>query len=206
MRRVVRILMNLYPAPWRARYGGEFEALLEDAAVDWRTALNVVGSAISMRLTTFGFWITVALSVLGGAAAWGWSYRMPVQWISQSEFAWPGGPNAARAFESGRAPLISTNMDPRAGTITITYSPNRDRIILTQPVVDRTAGEHLSNRWSTTGLWLHFKDSEGAEIYPFLAFKLLRTGPNRLLISSVGFAAGLLLAACSQFTRRLMRV
>ena len=55
MKSIVRILARLYPASWRARYGAEFDALLEDVQPSTRQALDVFLGAMSMQMTTWNF-------------------------------------------------------------------------------------------------------------------------------------------------------
>ena len=43
-------LLRLYPAAWRARYGEEYTALLEELPADGRVALDVLGLAVRLRL------------------------------------------------------------------------------------------------------------------------------------------------------------
>ena len=50
MKHLARYLARLYPPLWRARYGGEFEALLEDAKLTWRDLFDVMAGALRMRL------------------------------------------------------------------------------------------------------------------------------------------------------------
>jgi hypothetical protein len=50
MKRLARHLAQLYPRHWRARYGREFDALLEDLDVGWRDAVGVAASALEMRM------------------------------------------------------------------------------------------------------------------------------------------------------------
>jgi hypothetical protein len=49
--RLARLLTRLYPPAWRARYGSEFEALLQSGRGDLRTAANVVWSALCERIS-----------------------------------------------------------------------------------------------------------------------------------------------------------
>ena len=51
---IARLLTRLYPRRWRERYGAEFEALLETSHGSWRSAANVVGSALSERIMPRG--------------------------------------------------------------------------------------------------------------------------------------------------------
>jgi hypothetical protein len=55
MKRLARWLARLYPRQWRARYGEEFEALLEDATLGWRDCFGVVLSALEIRMETTNF-------------------------------------------------------------------------------------------------------------------------------------------------------
>ena len=45
-RRVGINLLRWYPRPWRARYGREMKALLEDMPVGWRQVANLTGTAV----------------------------------------------------------------------------------------------------------------------------------------------------------------
>jgi hypothetical protein len=58
--RVSRALLRLYPGAWRARYGDEFLALVEDQGLSWRGVVDVVGAAAVERARA----ITVAIRTL----------------------------------------------------------------------------------------------------------------------------------------------
>jgi hypothetical protein len=45
-----RLLVRLYPRPWRERYGREFETVLQEGRVDFRALTNVIWSAFCERL------------------------------------------------------------------------------------------------------------------------------------------------------------
>lgn len=45
-----RWLTRLYPAAWRARYGDELEALIEDEGGGWSAIANIVANALIERL------------------------------------------------------------------------------------------------------------------------------------------------------------
>jgi len=53
-RRLARVLIRLYPAVWRRRYGTEFEVLLQDERRGWRSSLNVVTAAALEHVSGFG--------------------------------------------------------------------------------------------------------------------------------------------------------
>lgn len=67
MRQAVRWAARLYPAAWRARYGAEFEALMEDMEPRWRDVWNVAGGALQMQMTMWTGW--KLLAALGAAGA-----------------------------------------------------------------------------------------------------------------------------------------
>ena len=50
LKRLARWLTRLYPRWWRARYGQEFDALLEDANLTLLDVFGVVRSALEMRM------------------------------------------------------------------------------------------------------------------------------------------------------------
>jgi hypothetical protein len=52
MKRLVRWIARLYPREWRARYGQEFDALLEDMNLTWRDVFGVALSALGENYMT----------------------------------------------------------------------------------------------------------------------------------------------------------
>ena len=50
MRRLTRLAVHLYPAAWRARYGDEFLAMLEQEDADLPILLNVIAHGVKARL------------------------------------------------------------------------------------------------------------------------------------------------------------
>jgi len=51
MKTLVRWAARLYPAAWRARYGVEMEALLEDAGSGGGDLWDIVRGALNMQMT-----------------------------------------------------------------------------------------------------------------------------------------------------------
>ena len=75
--KLIRFASRLYPAAWRARYGVEFEALLEDIGPGWRDLWNVLAGALKMQMTTSSFWKVVpALAAAGALVAGITSFTM----------------------------------------------------------------------------------------------------------------------------------
>ena len=68
MKNLLRWGMLLYPARWRARYGEEFLALVEDLRPQGGDVWDVVKGAFRMRMTNLGFVKIVAVFALGGRA------------------------------------------------------------------------------------------------------------------------------------------
>lgn len=50
MRRVLRVVLRLYPRWWRHRYGDELAALVDDAGATWTTVVDIAVSALAARL------------------------------------------------------------------------------------------------------------------------------------------------------------
>jgi hypothetical protein len=66
MRRIAHLLTRLYPASWRARYGEEFEALLDDSSAGWPAVLDLLKGAIKMQFSVPTFpKLALILSVSG---------------------------------------------------------------------------------------------------------------------------------------------
>lgn len=87
-------LIRLYPAPWRARYGAEFEALLADRAPSLRDRLDIVLGALDARLAPQVEAVAadrhprITDRLAGGAAIGGgliWSATYLVGWLVQAE-------------------------------------------------------------------------------------------------------------------------
>jgi hypothetical protein len=83
MKRVAQFLMRLYPANWRARYGDEFEALIEDSSLGWRGIVDLVKGAIRMQLSVPVFpKLALMLSVAGLAAGLAVSFVVDPRFVS----------------------------------------------------------------------------------------------------------------------------
>jgi capsular polysaccharide biosynthesis protein len=83
MKRALKALISLYPRPWRNRYRGEFDALLDDVRPTWRTLFDVFRGAVKMQMKIWSPWKIVAsfaaLGVLGAAA---YSLTIPERYVS----------------------------------------------------------------------------------------------------------------------------
>jgi hypothetical protein len=83
MRDWIRLASQLYPRSWRARYGVEFDALLDDAAAGPREFADVIRGALTMQLRTVTSWKFVAASAAAGAIlACAISFAIPGRFVS----------------------------------------------------------------------------------------------------------------------------
>jgi len=83
MRTLVRWAVMLYPAAWRARYGGELEVLMEDAGVRGGDVWDLVRGAMFMQMTSLNFGrIVMAFTLAGVLAAGIWAVAQPRQYVS----------------------------------------------------------------------------------------------------------------------------
>ena len=64
MKRVLRFLIQLYPAWWRRRYGGELEALLEDSGS--HDVWDLLRGAMEMQMKTWSFGRIVTVCGIAG--------------------------------------------------------------------------------------------------------------------------------------------
>jgi uncharacterized protein (TIGR03435 family) len=85
MRRVLQLLARLYPAEWRARYGAEYAALLEERDAVWRDVVDVAWAAVKLWATSWSFVRVVLPCVLaGGLVAVALLFAMPMRYSSQT--------------------------------------------------------------------------------------------------------------------------
>jgi uncharacterized protein involved in exopolysaccharide biosynthesis len=104
MRGLARILICLYPASWRARYGEEFEALLEDSPITFQSTVDLLKGAIGMHLSVPQFpKLAVILSIAGLAGGLGISFIVPPRYVSQAELRL--GPSYVKQGEDVRRNL-----------------------------------------------------------------------------------------------------
>ena len=66
---LTRLAMRLYPWRWRARYGPELEALVEQSGDTWGTAVDIAKGALIMRLSgaVKPAYLVIASTLLGAA-------------------------------------------------------------------------------------------------------------------------------------------
>ena len=90
MKRMIAMCLWLYPARWRARYGEEFLALIEDAKPRGRDVWDAVQGAMAMQLKTGGFVkLVVGFALAGALVAGVWSAMLPKRYVSMSVLRMP---------------------------------------------------------------------------------------------------------------------
>jgi hypothetical protein len=85
MRGVARCLIRLYPARWRARYGEEFEALIDDTSSGWAAVFDLLKGAIQMQFSVPAFpKLALMLSIAGLLAGLLVSYSVTPIYFSEA--------------------------------------------------------------------------------------------------------------------------
>jgi hypothetical protein len=88
MRTLLRLAARLYPAAWRARYGAEFAALLEDLRPGWRDLADVGRGGIQMLFfSSRGLRRAACLGVLGALLAFAVTYALPHRYRGNATFS-----------------------------------------------------------------------------------------------------------------------
>jgi uncharacterized protein involved in exopolysaccharide biosynthesis len=81
--RILRLVLRVYPARWRRRYGAEFDALLENVDPGWRDLPDLFWGALKMQASTWKFaTIVAAFGFAGVILAGAVSLTMPDQYES----------------------------------------------------------------------------------------------------------------------------
>ena len=104
MKQLVRLLIRLYPANWRERYGEEFEALLEDSSPDRRAILDLLKGAIKMQLSIPAFpKLALVLSIAGILTGLAISFAFRPVYVSEAEM------RVGEAFLSSAPSAVHSN-------------------------------------------------------------------------------------------------
>lgn len=98
MKRLLQWAARLYPAAWRARYGEEYQALIEQMRPGWRDVLDTGKGALLMQARTWNFLRTVGVTGLVGAiVAAVIAFRMPAEYVSSGVLKLRAGGDASTA-------------------------------------------------------------------------------------------------------------
>jgi len=83
MKRLMRLAARLYPALWRARYGDELDALVEDSPGGVRELLDLIFGAMKMHVTRGSYWKFAAFpAMIGFLVAGAIVLRMPWRYVA----------------------------------------------------------------------------------------------------------------------------
>jgi hypothetical protein len=85
MRLLIRCAARLYPGAWRARYGAELDALLEDTHAGWSEFADICKGAIKMQILSGSAWRFATVCGLAGLVVAGViALRLPSQYQSMA--------------------------------------------------------------------------------------------------------------------------
>lgn len=143
MKTLLRCAAALYPSHWRARYGAELDALIEDAGGGWREFVDICKGAIKMQIVSAGVWRFAGACGLAGlliaaVAAW----RTPAEYQSIAVLRMAPAPLEQRMEKLARAEQAILSRRSLAAVIQKydLYRKQRER----QPLEDIV--ENLRNR------------------------------------------------------------
>lgn len=98
-------LLHLYPKRWRARYGAEVSALLDESPPDWRDRLDLVAGALDAHLHPIAApaWPIAAAAIAGLA----WTFAGGVALGQPAPPDWPGYLDETLPMLAGAVPLAA---------------------------------------------------------------------------------------------------
>ena len=91
MKRILKWLAQLYPAAWRARYGAEYEALLEEREPRVRDVVDVAWGAMKMQMTALGVGEDRARVRVGGSGCGGGDFVCAAEKVLVADAGRGGG-------------------------------------------------------------------------------------------------------------------
>jgi len=217
MKRALRLLIRLYPAWWRSRYGGELEALLEDTGSGSRDVWDVFRGALAMQMKTGSFGrivivCAIAGVVVAGAAAFLWPQQYKSTATLRLDHSDPDSLNRVAEAALPRNALASTivryNLYPRERkrmqmedvvevmrqeTWVTPIAPNLAQVTFfyEDPIQAQRVSQDLAGRIITANLSI----PNGGLIQlvaPADQAKRTITGKARLAFAGLGLPAGLL--------------
>lgn len=134
MKPLLRAAARLYPRAWRARYGEEFDALIDDMTPRWRDVLNIVCGALIMQISRLAA-PPVAFAIGGAMLGAAVSLAMPPVYASSSRvLVMPSRPSddSERALPiraAVEAVLQEAAVDKRVITVTLRGEPGRPTVV-----------------------------------------------------------------------------
>lgn len=216
MRRLLRLAATLYPAHWRARYGREFEALLEDMDPGWPELLNIVNGGLVMRVKSIGL-IPVGLAVAGMLVGTMVSLRIPDLYRSSATVTLKASdPQGVRAM---LGKTFGPGSHPNKGMETAAWirvavdergAPQKDgatRLVIASADEDAARAQRVARQLvdlvaKTAAAQTASNAPVRFEAISAPTLPTLLSGPSRTALAASGGAAGLLLGAVVSWFRR----
>ena len=100
-------LTRLYPKSWRARYGREFDVLMEDVQPSWSGTLDVLRSAMWARFQQMDWRFAGAFALTGLLLACVMTWRAPDRFTSSAELRLRSGRSLAEKAHWLRSAVLS---------------------------------------------------------------------------------------------------
>ncbi len=110
MKRLVRAAAALYPGRWRARYGAELDALIEEAGGGWRELADVSKGAMAMQIRWGGWRRMVAGCAMAGlltAGAIAWQTPARYQSVAVMRIAARGAEESVEPLSGAERTVLS---------------------------------------------------------------------------------------------------
>lgn len=162
MRRCIKLAAQLYPRGWRARYGEEFDALLEDVGAGPREFVDVMRGAVKMQLTRGSDWkIVAAMAVAGAIAAAAVSFRVPERYVSAAVVRVTPPRDAQHGVAVDTGPVLQEVLSRGSLSELIQrpslnlYPEDRHRIPM-EEVIERMRNRDIQVQWSGTDMRISF--------------------------------------------------
>jgi hypothetical protein len=195
MRALLHAGARLYPARWRARYGREFEALLDQLEPDWSAALDVLFGAMTMQIQRPGIMMLMCAG-LGAALAGAASLRLPDAYSSSAILRLPSSDESFLKRMDQVAAAESPTVKATAALWIEEPDATTRSTMLTVKFADRNEGKarEVTERLLTNVL--------AANGLAAVAIRTARSGPNRPVIAGGGAVIGLLFGAFAMRFRR----
>ena len=212
----MHLAVRLYPRAWRARYGAELHALIDDEAPGWRAFIDVASGGVVMRIQTSNPAAMAALLGLAAALlAGGGAFAAPARFESRGTIAATltpdGGPADGALLLSvlGRAAesAFGAGTVPRAHiAVTRTSAPTEIQIGYADadPERAREMTERLMTRAIEANSDLAASRTSGLQLRIVTAPDLPRSPsrPYLVWLIAAGFGSGAVLGAALAFIRR----
>ncbi|HVV47546.1 MAG TPA: hypothetical protein VHC72_20185, partial [Bryobacteraceae bacterium] len=202
MRRWIEWAARLYPRSWRAEFGEEFRAVLDDVKPSWRVFGNVLRGAIEMRVAGGSNWakVVAAMALAGAVVGFGVSFQVAPAYqssatVSFTPVADPVRPASAevrrertsqhvREMETeilSRAVLSSIIQDSRL-LLYQTEKPSEDVIDKMRSHIRMTMAPSADGDPASVAIRVSFSCSDAAKAratVDALVFRLIEANQNR---------------------------